>query len=393
MKNLFYSFLLLCLSIPSISSAQVIQCYDVSGLDFGPCLAVLGYGNIDGNCTTISGCSTIIDGVDYQFLIYETMEECEFDCDFGCIDLVYLDFGPCEALLGYGMLSGECVAISGCSPIINDFDFSPYLYSSPAACEQACNPTCMDLFSIDFGLCDMFMGYAIINAECVSLSGCGPIVDGIDYTPFIFESEALCLANCQYECIDLGSLDFGDCLTPLGITLINGECTMVSGCSYEVNGVNYETHFFETLDDCEASCNYNNIPCTIEEIIDSSFSCYYNFAPVCGCDSVTYQNDCFARLYGGVLSWTEGPCTVGIAENEIPNLEIYPNPVSDLLTFENPEQELFSISLFDMTGKLVTFFRINSSKSLDVSYIKQGIYLLHIVDDRNNKTIKKLVIN
>jgi hypothetical protein len=30
--------------------------------------------------------------------------------------------------------------------------------------------------------------------------------------------------------------------------------------------------------------------------------------PVCGCDSVTYNNDCEAYYYGGVSSWVPGPC-------------------------------------------------------------------------------------
>jgi hypothetical protein len=36
-------------------------------------------------------------------------------------------------------------------------------------------------------------------------------------------------------------------------------------------------------------------------------ACYEIFAPVCGCDGVTYANDCFAEA-AGLKSWTEGAC-------------------------------------------------------------------------------------
>ena len=49
--------------------------------------------------------------------------------------------------------------------------------------------------------------------------------------------------------------------------------------------------------------------CIDESVIDPEIVCLGIFNPVCGCDNVTYQNDCYAYYQFGVTLWTEGACT------------------------------------------------------------------------------------
>ncbi len=51
--------------------------------------------------------------------------------------------------------------------------------------------------------------------------------------------------------------------------------------------------------------------CIDASLIDPNMGCVEIWAPVCGCNGVTYSNECYATYYGGVTSWTEGECGGG----------------------------------------------------------------------------------
>lgn len=50
-----------------------------------------------------------------------------------------------------------------------------------------------------------------------------------------------------------------------------------------------------------------NSPCIDSTKIDLNGPCIMIYAPVCGCNNVTYDNECLATR-SGVLRWKEGKC-------------------------------------------------------------------------------------
>ena len=55
-------------------------CMDLTGLDFGLCTMALGIGYVNGECSYVSGCEWILNGIDYSDAFFDTIEECEAIC-------------------------------------------------------------------------------------------------------------------------------------------------------------------------------------------------------------------------------------------------------------------------------------------------------------------------
>jgi hypothetical protein len=146
------------------------------------------------------------------------------------------------------------------------------------------------------------------------------------------------------------------------------------------------------------------------------------FQPVCGCDNVTYRNECAAQYWGGLINsgfnqnWTPGICPYeSFVFDFVPNpIGAYSGGSSDshlhIYFNENVLPASYSVYILDMFNKVkfqwvdIATYDLNNStgsedrgvpvRNLTADYFSQfqsGVYLLIITVNGEQKT-KKIII-
>ena len=104
------------------------------------------------------------------------------------------------------------------------------------------------------------------------------------------------------------------------------------------------------------------------------------------------------NAYKAAFVWKDFNPINGVLSNENfvnkKNIKLYPNPVSNNLTIENPFSGNLQLQVFNQLGQIVLKQNQNtSSTSLDVSNLSKGIYFLNIHSENNNSQTIKFIKN
>ena len=205
--------------------------------------------------------------------------------------------------------------------VLNDYDSYPDCYSNNVDCNGTCDGYEVVNGCGECGGDQWALWYADLDGDGLGdpnteISSCDYIEGYVVWDNT--DPDDNCFSNVIDECgvCDGGGIADGACDCDGNVLDECGVCgggnSSCSGCTNS-NATNYDST--ATLDD--GSCMYNQNAydaaiaecpeCINEDQIEEGFSCIEIWEPVCGCNDVTYSNECYA-YYNGVTEWTDGEC-------------------------------------------------------------------------------------
>lgn len=95
------------------------------------------------------------------------------------------------------------------------------------------------------------------------------------------------------------------------------------------------------------------------------------------------------QLGFGIPNFQNAFTTLDVNENKFQTLNFYPNPVKNIIFIKAPSQSTsIKVIIMDILGKTVYQNTIARSKTLNISFLAKGIYLLLLQSENENKSFK-----
>ena len=238
-------------------------------------------------------------------------------------------------------------------------------------------------FSNCNGLTDVTISNSITSIEEAAFSGCNSL------TTITIPDSVISIGNFAFaDCLDLTNVTFPNSVTSIGIFAFQFCSGLVS----------------------------ITIPNSVTSIGDYAFTNCSNLTTI-NCDIVTplvinanvfgnvNQASCALNvpagsvgMYQAAAVWKDfNPINGALSNESFVNknkIKLYPNPVSDNLTIENPFIGNLQLIVISQLGQQVLKQNQNTSiTSLDVSTLSKGLYFLNITSENGNSQTLKFIKN
>lgn len=99
----------------------------------------------------------------------------------------------------------------------------------------------------------------------------------------------------------------------------------------------------------------------------------------------------FIPLYDFIYYWS--PLSTGLAESEMSNITVFPNPASELLNIQTGADGEFRFSIHDISGSLVHEQVIENNTAIDIRHLRAGVYHWQLTEARLAQTGKLIKLN
>ena len=156
--------------------------------------------------------------------------------------------------------------------------------------------------------------------------------------------------------------------------------------------VSAESHFNPVIEVFDA-CGGNSIACVNNNGTNFSETYYgTNFIP---------GNQYFIRIFGYNQFFEDVNFQVTVTDaslNASPNytsdndIKLYPNPASNQLIIEDERASYDAVQLLSVTGMVLFEQDLNNKASIDVSNLKQGVYLVRMFNSRTHRQVVQRVV-
>ena len=246
---------------------------------------------------------------------------------------------------------------------------------------------CTDLEGISFGLCEAVMGVGIIKGKCTTISGClNFVVKGVDYSEAIFPTVEI----CEQMCIgddggDNGSIpEIFETFSWLSDIIDLNDC---KGTTVEVYNLGPYS-FLHVQTETSGELYYENGSFYCMDFPNYNCRALYNLNPekiteTWTCGDTSNSSASSSPIGGGSL--------IRNSTDSNSRMVAFPNPTNGLVQVQlkDGEVEQQTVRVFDLYGRLVQELTTDSAiLSFDLSREDAGIYLIETWNGVEREVVK-----